>query len=62
MLGAPYAAPPPTAALGRLLGAPAGRGPQTVLLLLPDAPSGMAAARRDLAAEVATYYLLLTTY
>ena len=52
VLGAPYAAPPPTAALGRLLGAPTGRGPQTVLLLLPDAPAGMVAARRDLAAEV----------
>ena len=53
VLGARYAAPPPAAALGRLLGAPTGLGPQAVLLLLPDAPAGLVAARRDLAAEVA---------
>ena len=51
VMGAAYAAPPPAAALGRLL-APTGHGPQTVLLLLPDAPAGLVAARRDLAAEV----------
>ena len=53
VLGGAYTAAPPAGALSRLLGAPTGRGPQALLLLLPDAPAGLLAARRDLAAEVA---------